>query len=138
MVYACHIFFNFQTNISKCHMTLTRDISISLEIFVSGICLDYLHSILPRDLAALGALWLLRTRVAKAFFAPPLATAMRRSSAAVRDGPPDEVCPAQTPTAIDSARRRCFPSCPTCRLHPPVHVGTCCACADGAGVGWSE
>ena len=131
-------FFNFQTvaNISKCHMTL---ISQS-KLFVSGICLDFFHSITPRDLAALGALWLLRTRVAKArpslHHPSPLLCAAPQSPS--QTGPPDEVCPAQTPAAIGSAHRRCFPSCPTRQLHLPVHVGTCCSCADGAGAGWSE
>ena len=83
MAYACHIFFNFQTNISKWHMTLTSQ----SQIFISGICLNYLHSIQPRDLAALGAFWLLQSRVAKAFFAPPFATAMRCSSVALTDRP---------------------------------------------------
>ena len=65
MVYAFAIFLNFQTNISK---LLIIWISQS-KIFVLGISLGYLHSVLPR--AALGALRPLRTRVATAFFAPP-------------------------------------------------------------------
>ena len=65
MVHPFHIFLNFQTNISKC---LILWISLS-QISVSGISLGYLHSIQPRASAALGALRLLRTRVAISFFA---------------------------------------------------------------------
>ena len=93
MVYPFPIFLNFQTNISKC---LILWISQS-QIFVSGISLGYLHSIPPRAPAALGALRLLRTRVATAFFATPFTTAMRRSSVAATDRPPGEVCPPKLP-----------------------------------------
>ena len=64
MVYPFPIFLNFQTNISKC---LILRISQS-QIFVPGISLGHLHSIPPRAPASLGALLLLRTLVALAFF----------------------------------------------------------------------
>ena len=168
MVYSLPIFLNFQTNISKCFILwisitniikmFVHDIPFSYllnfqtniskclilcicqsQIFVSGISLVYLHSILPRAPAALGALLNLRTLVVTAFFAAPFTAVMCRSSVAATDRlPPDKVCPAQTATAIGSPRRRCFPSCPTRQLHLPAHVGTCSASADGAGVRLSE
>ena len=92
MVPPFYIVFNFQTNISK---LLILWISQS-QIFVSGISLEYLHSIQPLAPAALRALL---TRVATAHFVAPFITAMRRSSVAATEKPPDEVCRTQTATA---------------------------------------
>ena len=59
----------------------------SWDIFIS-----FSHEPLLRS-PALGAFRLLRTRVATAFFAAPLTTAMRRSSVAATDRPLSRVLP---------------------------------------------
>ena len=66
------------------------------QIIGLGIYLEYLHSIPPRAPAALGALRLLRTLVAIAFFALPATTAMRCSSVAATNRPPRHGLPCPT------------------------------------------
>ena len=72
-------------------MSYPKDISFTK--IVSGISLGYLHSIPPRAPASLGALRLLRTWVATAFFAAPVTTAMCRSAVAATFSPPRRVLP---------------------------------------------
>ena len=82
---------------------------------------------------AFGTLWLLLTRVARPLLAPSCITVIRRALVSSTDRPPDEHCPAQTPTDIG----RCSPSCQTRwkRLHS--RVGISCPLGYGACVGWS-
>ena len=92
----------------------------------------------PEAPAALRSLERLRAQVATALFAPSFATAMRSSSVSATDRPPRRCLPSPNCHSHWLIPTRCFPSCPTRRLHLPAHVETWRSCACAAGVGWSE
>ena len=107
-------------------MSYPIDISITniIKMFVHGISVSYLFELsdkyfemsYPMDISITNivsgiSLGISSFNFATAFFAASFTTVMPRSSVAATDSPPDEVCPAQTSTAIGSSRRYCFPPC---------------------------
>ena len=130
MVYPLPIFLNFQTNISKCLILWILPMISITDICVRDILgISSFHSASgPCRLGSLAApsdpgCHCLLCGILHHCDVPLLS----RSQCQPPTGPPDEGCPAQTATAIGSprSRRRCFPSCPTRRLHLLARVGTC-------------
>ena len=99
MAYPCHIYIDFWTNISICHICR---ISKS-QIFWNVICMGYSMDILfqsARGPCSLGSLAVPSGPVATALITPSFATVLRRSSVSATDRPP----------------RRCLPSL-NCHSH---------------------
>ena len=132
--YLCHIFFVCLTNVSK-KIYHGYDIHKYLyQAYEWHIFIPFRHDPLP-PWQPCGA------------FGPGFHGHALRYPASLQCGalqsqtqtaPPDEVCPSQTATAIGSARRRCFPSCSTRRLHLPPRMEIYSSDAFGARVGLSE